>query len=136
MGIAVLGPFIIFIVIASLMLMPLAWETVLHIADATLVNKLNTQSGIGRWYWNENGLRVFSETDMLGAGLGSVRTSSLMVALLANVGIGGVVLFLAFLGSLAFTAARSAGNSEAGDLCHRRSMGWVHASHISAFGGS
>ena len=114
MGIAVLGPFIIFIVIASLMLMPLAWETVLHIADATLVNKLNTQSGIERWYWNENGLRVFSETDMLGAGLGSVRTSSLMVALLANVGIGGVVLFLAFLGSLAFTAARSAGNSEAG----------------------
>ena len=112
MAIAVMGPPTGLVLVIAIMLLPAAWDTVLEIINATLVNKLNTQSGIERWYWNENGLRVFRETAMLGAGVGSVRTSSLIVGLLANVGVVGFGLFIVFLASLGLAAMRSAGNAD------------------------
>jgi hypothetical protein len=114
MGIALVGPPAALIILIAIMLVPVVADTVAEIVSSTLVNKLNTQSGIERWYWNENGLRVFHETAMLGAGVGSVRTSSLVVGLLANVGIVGLALFLFFIVSLFLTAMRGAGNPKIG----------------------
>lgn len=111
LAIALVGPPAALVLVIAVMLLPAAWDTVLEIANATLVNKLNTQSGIERWYWNENGLRVFHETAMLGAGVGSVRTSSLIVGLFANVGIVGFGLFLGFIASLCRAAMLSSGNA-------------------------
>lgn len=101
-------------VIVVMMLMPSVSDPIVEIIDSTLLNKLNTQSGVERWYWNENGMRVFHETAMLGAGVGSVRASSLVVGLLANVGIGGLVLFLIFIASLCLTAMRGARDPDIG----------------------
>jgi hypothetical protein len=114
MMIALLVPPAVLSLAAAAMLIPSVADTVLQIVDSTLVNKLNTQSGIERWYWNENGLRVFYETGMLGAGVGSVRTSSLFVALLANVGIPGLVFFIAFIASLCLAAWRGSSDPDIG----------------------
>ncbi|SFA78916.1 hypothetical protein SAMN03159496_00367 [Rhizobium sp. NFR07] len=91
-------------------IIPLAVMTVLltpHIAQSigdllsvVLANKLETQSGEERMRWNAQALISFIDTSGLGAGLGSIRTSSFVVALLANVGIVGAVLFVAFMASL------------------------------------
>jgi len=59
--------------------------------------KMQTVSGIERTAWNMQGLRNFIETNGLGVGLGSARTSSLATVLLGNVGIIGTALYLAFL---------------------------------------
>lgn len=107
-AIAVITPAGGLLLLLSLMLLPHIWSALSEFLGTTLLNKLDTQSGIERSLWNEQGLRVFLETGMLGAGVGSVRTSSWVVALLANTGLVGLILFIAFLASLAATALRSA----------------------------
>jgi hypothetical protein len=88
-------------VLLSLMMLPEVWSAITALVDQTLLNKMNTQSGVERAMWNELGMRVFFESSMLGAGLGSVRTSSFVVAVLASTGSVGAVLLLAFFAGLA-----------------------------------
>lgn len=114
LAVAIVAPAAALGVIIAVMLVPSLSDPIVEIIDSTLLNKLNTQSGIERWYWNENGLRVFSDTAMLGAGVGSVRASSLVVGLLANAGIGGLALFLLFIASLSLTAVRGARDPDIG----------------------
>lgn len=82
---------------AIVVLVPSVWNAVSQIFDATVVNKLTTQSGVERLRWNEHAFRAFLETSGLGAGTGSVRASSLIFAALANVGVLGFLLVGAFL---------------------------------------
>jgi hypothetical protein len=86
---------------------PAAWASFVALFDATIVNKLQSQSGIERMQWNTFALQNFWDTATLGAGVGSVRTSSMLVAALANVGIVGIVLFLAMLMSIAVSRSRA-----------------------------
>lgn len=94
------------LVIMALMLIPAVWDSITGLAHATLTTKLNSQSGIERMRWNAQAMSAFSDTSGMGAGLGSIRSSSFVVALLANVGVPGTILFAIFVFSLVRSAAR------------------------------
>jgi hypothetical protein len=65
--------------------------------DILIFNKTRSDSGVERGAWNLTGLRNFIDSYGLGVGLGTPRTSSFIIALLANVGIPGTLFYLAFL---------------------------------------
>jgi len=79
--------------------------------DTVVLNKFNTDSGIQRSSWNTIAFQNFVDSWGLGVGLGTVRTSSLLVALLSNLGVLGV----AFYGLFAYSAfLRPHGGTPAG----------------------
>jgi len=90
--------------IMALMLIPSVWDSITGLVHATLTTKLTSQSGEERMRWNAQAIEAFFDTSGMGAGLGSIRASSFLVALLANVGVPGTILFLIFLGSLVRSA--------------------------------
>ena len=68
-------------------------DPVFAIFDNSITSKLQSSSGVERGAWNAGGIEAFLKTYGLGAGTGAVRTSSFVVAILANMGIVGAVLF-------------------------------------------
>ena len=71
---------------------------------STLIfDKAQSQSGLERSGWNAAALQNFLDTGFLGAGLGSVRASSFVLALLSNVGLPGTILFSFYLLSVFFS---------------------------------
>ncbi|MEL6570931.1 MAG: hypothetical protein AAFQ64_04690 [Pseudomonadota bacterium] len=68
--------------------------------DRALFNKLDGASGVERLSWNAQAFRNFWETATMGAGLGSVRASSWIMATLASLGAIGTALFFAFIASV------------------------------------
>ena len=88
------------VIIAGSTLLPAVRDTVTALFQETVITKLDSQSGVERMRWNERALISFADTAGLGGGLGSIRTSSFIVALLSNVGIPGALLFLTFFVSL------------------------------------
>lgn len=76
-----------------------ASATVRNYLDALIFDKSTTSSGIERDTWNTVALQNFFDSDGLGVGLGTVRTSSFPIALLSNVGIPGFVFYLLFAAS-------------------------------------
>jgi hypothetical protein len=85
------------ILLLAAMLLSDLWNTLAGLFDATVVTKLESPSGVERMLWNEQALVTFLDTVGWGAGVGSVRASSFIVALAAAVGVPGVFLFGAFL---------------------------------------
>ena len=69
--------------------------------DDTLLDKLGSSSGVERMSWNAQAWRNFVDTYGLGAGLGSVRASSWLMACLGSIGLIGTAIYLGFLQSLA-----------------------------------
>ena len=65
--------------------------------DQMVWHKLRTESGIERSSWTAQAWLNFKQTHFLGAGLGSARSSSYPVTVLANVGIPGAVMLAMFL---------------------------------------
>jgi len=88
------------------MLIPGIWESISKLVHATVTTKLESQSGEERMRWNAQALNSFLETSGMGAGVGSIRASSFIVALLANIGIAGTVIFFIFLVSLVRSVLR------------------------------
>lgn len=66
--------------------------------NVLIFEKSTSQSGLERSSWNDAAINNFYDTYMLGAGLGSVRASSFTLAVLANIGIAGSLLFAIFFG--------------------------------------
>jgi hypothetical protein len=60
-------------------------------------NKLSSDSGVERSFWNHTAWSNFVDTYGLGVGLGSVRASSYALVLLSNLGLVGTVFFLKFV---------------------------------------
>jgi hypothetical protein len=103
-------------VIVGLMLLPDAWNALTDLASVTLFDKADSQSGEERTAWNTLAIMAFLQTSTFGAGLGTVRSSSFVAALLSNVGIVGTTLFSIFLYSLMKIVRRN----RAGDpVCQR-----------------
>lgn len=95
------------LLIMAIMLIPAASDTVGNLIHATMTTKLDSQSGEERMRWNSQAMITFFDTGGLGAGLGSVRASSFVVALFANVGVlGAIIFFLFFLSLVRWTLSR------------------------------
>ena len=77
--------------------------------NVLLFDKASSQSGVERASWNAAALQNIIDTYGLGAGLGSVRASSFVVAVPANLGIPGVVLFIGFFWQTLARAGAGAG---------------------------
>lgn len=69
--------------------------------DRLLFDKLDSTSGAERMSWNTQAFTNFVDTNLFGAGLGSVRASNWLLATLGNIGIIGMFCFGAFLVTLA-----------------------------------
>ena len=93
---AVGAPMLAVLAVAAVALSPSASSTVVDYLNVLLFDKAASQSGVERASWNAAALRNFLDTDGFGAGLGSVRASSFLVAVPANLGLPGAVLFAAF----------------------------------------
>lgn len=91
-----MGPLIALAAAIALAINPELLTPITQTIDQSITAKLQTASGIERSSWNTAGLGVFAETYGLGAGTGSVRTSSFAVGVLANLGVIGAVLFAWF----------------------------------------
>lgn len=103
---AIGAPLAAVVAVGALLLVPGLSQSLGDLIETTVIAKLSSHSGIERGNWNAQGLRVFLETDMLGAGVGSVRTSSFVVALLANTGLFGLLTFMIFLAAMLGRTAR------------------------------
>jgi hypothetical protein len=118
---ACIAPVVLVALVVGAMLVPAAWAALNGVFDLTITNKLATQSGIERMRWNDQALTAFFDTVGLGAGVGSVRASSFVVAVLANCGVLGLLLFASFLApvivptrqSMGFDAGNSVGRAGA-----------------------
>ncbi|GEP03116.1 hypothetical protein [Methylobacterium oxalidis] len=104
-------PVLAVLVVLGLMLIPSVWTMVTGLFDATVSNKMSSQSGVERARWNAYALQSAIDTLGMGAGVGSVRASSFLVALVSNVGVVGTLLYGAFLTA---TVTRSASVPEGG----------------------
>ncbi|PXW27240.1 O-antigen ligase family protein [Paraburkholderia caballeronis] len=65
--------------------------------QATILNKANSSSGVERSNFNTQALQNFVDTFGLGVGMGTVRASSFIVVLAANLGVLGIAGFGVFL---------------------------------------
>ncbi|WP_321814266.1 MULTISPECIES: hypothetical protein [unclassified Paraburkholderia] len=65
--------------------------------NEAVMNKAGSSSGVERMGWNAQGVTNFLDTYGIGVGLGSIRASSFLVVVLANLGMVGVVCYGTFL---------------------------------------
>lgn len=82
---------------ALLLLKPHVATRIDDFFEVTLMNKMQSSSGVQRSSWNRQAWENFLDTYGVGVGLGSARASSFFLVLLSNVGIAGTLLFLAFV---------------------------------------
>ena len=93
-------PFTALLAAIAVALKPDLLDPIVATFDRSITSKLSSASGIERTAWNMGGIRAFFESYGLGAGLGSVRTSSFAIAVIANLGIIGAILYLWFFSAL------------------------------------
>ncbi len=120
-----------FAVVAALALMPGVQDQVMTIIDETLLNKMASDSGRDRSNLNAGAFQTFLDTQMLGAGIGSVRTSSFVMTLLSNLGLIGSVAYLLFIASL-FGRDRSLAGCDPTTLILARAARWGVVANLIA----
>jgi len=76
-------------------------DSFVGLINSTIVNKANSGSGHERTYWNLKSLQSFIDTNGLGVGFGSSRTSSWPIAVLSQLGFFGSLMMAMLLGVLA-----------------------------------
>jgi hypothetical protein len=81
-----------------ILFMPAVLTALSDFFNMTVAGKASSSSGIERMSWNTQGVTNFLDTYGIGVGLGSIRTSSFLVAVLANLGVVGVVCYGVFIG--------------------------------------
>jgi hypothetical protein len=80
-----------------LLLRPEIGERIVDYFQLTLVRKLDSASALERGSWNTQAWQNFVDTYGIGTGLGSARASSYPLVLASNLGVPGLLLFIAFL---------------------------------------
>ncbi|MEM5369548.1 hypothetical protein V4C53_26440 [Paraburkholderia azotifigens] len=86
-----------------ILFMPGVAKALTDFVDTTVMSKAGSSSGIERMSWNTQGMTNFLETYGVGVGLGSIRASSFVVVVVANLGAVGVVCYGMFLGKALLT---------------------------------
>jgi hypothetical protein len=71
-------------------------DRIANFFQLTVVNKLQSDSGLERSSWNRQAWQNFLDTSGIGVGLGSARASSFVLVLLSNLGVLGVLTFTGF----------------------------------------
>lgn len=64
------------------------------ILDSVVFSKMKSGSAVARNMWNDNAIKVFSESPIIGSGYKSTRASSVIFTLLAEEGIIGLVAYI------------------------------------------
>jgi hypothetical protein len=93
---------------------PEAFEKPFTMVDALVFHKTASASYIERSMWNRVAYLAFLGTDGLGAGMGSVRASSWIFAILGNIGLPGAVLLAGFMLQVILAGRRGAPAEDAG----------------------
>jgi hypothetical protein len=84
--------------------MPKVSDALVQFVDAAILSKADSDSGVERMGWNAQGVTNFFDTYGIGVGLGSIRASSFLVVVLANLGVVGVVCYGLFVGKSLFSS--------------------------------
>ena len=77
--------------------LPSVVDALSQFVNSTILSKADSSSGVERMSWNTQGITNFMDTYGIGVGLGSIRASSFLVVLLANLGVVGVVCYGSFI---------------------------------------
>jgi hypothetical protein len=85
-----------------LLIEPRALENFGSLLWRMVFEKMSSESGMGRAYWNMKGLEAFNQTNWLGVGMGSSRASSWVVAVLSQLGVVGSALVVILIGFILF----------------------------------
>ena len=93
------APLLVVAVFLALQLDDEASKPIRNYIDQLIFTKSSSSSGMERDAWNTFALQNFFDSFGLGVGLGTVRTSSLPLALLSNVGVPGSIFYLLFAGT-------------------------------------
>ncbi|WP_131118788.1 hypothetical protein [Lichenihabitans psoromatis] len=115
-GFLAFTPLAVLVVVAVIVLNPVADQTMRDFLTVMLFDKGSSQSGIERGQWNETALQNAIDTFGLGGGLGSIRASSFPIALLSNLGIPGTIAFTLFLASIFLRRASRPIDDDAGPV--------------------
>jgi len=87
--------------------------------DTFLFHKMQTDSGVERSLWNRLAIQNFFDTYGFGTGNGGMRSSSFPIAVIANLGIIGTVLFSLFFITV-FRSSRKGGPVDPLDDAYRK----------------
>jgi hypothetical protein len=92
-----LAPAVASIVLMGLALRESTWSVVQDLANKTVFDKLSSASGVERGAWNAQAIINLVDTAGFGTGIGSMRASSFLLAVPANIGIFGALTYAVFL---------------------------------------
>jgi hypothetical protein len=102
----IFSPLLVILLTTIILLNPTAANVVYSFLNTLLFDKASSDSAMDRGTWNQGALNAFYATYGLGAGLGSVRASSFLLAVLANLGAVGVATYGMFIGMTIFNRER------------------------------
>ena len=130
------GPLLLVIIILFVAVSDTGWAYFKGLADLFVFDKLNSASGEERSAFNRLAIQNFLDTYGFGVGNGSVRASSFLVAVIANLGILGAIPFAIFMMSLFLSRSRADAldplsypiRAGAKSMC----LAWLIASSISS----
>ncbi len=94
----VFTPLFVVFVATAVMVHPTTSAVIKSFADTLLFDKSTSDSGLERASWNKAAISAFFSTYGLGAGVGSVRSSSFALAVIGNMGFVGTILYFTFIG--------------------------------------
>jgi len=96
----------VFLALFAVLGVPAVRDSFVRLSHTILLDKTSTSSYQTRTEWNHAAFRTAADTYWLGAGWGVCRASSFVPTILANVGLPGGLLFLAFYLKLLWAALR------------------------------
>ncbi|MDB5508234.1 MAG: hypothetical protein JWL93_703 [Hyphomicrobiales bacterium] len=99
--------------LAVILLTPSVSSVLFNFIDMMVLKKATTASGIERTAWNVFAIQNFIDTYGLGAGIGSVRASSFIIAVMSNLGVIGGLAYFVFIYQVLTTRVRVRESREA-----------------------
>lgn len=130
----VFAPILAFVLLFAILLMPSVAGPIQGYIDDIVLNKLDSQSGVERSMWNAVAFENFKDTWGVGVGLGTTRSSSLLLAILSNTGVLGLIFYMMFcFKAFARSPLQSGGSAPAGHLAARNAcLGFLVGDLVSS----
>lgn len=92
-----LGAALIAVMMAVFLFNQAALQPLIDLFETTVLDKPMSESAKERWYWNYKSLAAFMETGGVGVGMGSSRSSSWIISVIAQLGVIGTLGMLSLL---------------------------------------